>query len=916
MSVPRQRSSSRVSDSRESDRSTSASPSRFHLTHSRTVPDPTHFPTSSASNTPSLLVSPGSTGSPYSPVAYSNASGLRPRAQTAQSRSPPGSIRRQHQHPSGQRMVSNNQVMDSQRQQYIPGPPAPSMAQSAQPHIMALPPPPPRPHQQASAPGVPPPPPGPPPGGHPPGTVFGIPGGWQQSWGRPQGLPPGFPPPPPMANPNQAHNQHLAYSAGQLPHARQPPNLAIPPPPPMNDKPLVSATFIPGGDSFGPGVGIPPFEDSHYSTHWNQFQYSEPNSAHSDSNARQLGFPPTPSSSRVPPSLPLRESTDPISPGPPTATRLNPQPHSSNQITETSKHDGSLKRQKTSSTSTASGSSQDVGAQWPADRVYAWLAANGFSKDWQETFQNLNMQTSDFIELGKSGGGAAKMHQIVYPQLSIVCAKNNTGWDQAWERDQGKRMRKLIRRLADNHNPDAGSAGLGHRRRGSSQALPSASTDGNVENSPSVPRHDYTTTPSTAGAEGSPGKQMPAQMSGFGPKNSFQTRSSTLPVFSKHNSQNTTPSDPTHPDNLQGQARNEYSRNALNNLGPRGRHSPNASSDAPLAGLVSRYHDVSPQSGSPGLGHSVPTSAGPSSSSPHPRGDHHAKSNSTDSVYKTTGYNRANLYPPNHNDQSRQAQGSGATEGSVVNRFYENRRTHQEHSRPSLESGRQNSNDTSSCKEANKGFLSKFKSRRRHDAHPSPDESFLESPTSPYMPRPMPPSLSLSKPHLNGSDASLAQRPPSASTLSEEEKSSMRGRTKAMLAKRYVFVTPDHWNYRLIDITSFETAEALRRIICVELGVQDPDFAQVFLTEAGQTEHEDALNDSTLVSVSRKHSDNLGSLKFYVRSPATLAALPFPASAGLGLTFAQRYHPSAPSLNQSGRHVMDEDTYERIPDLL
>jgi mitogen-activated protein kinase kinase kinase len=542
--------------------------------------------------------------------------------------------------------------------------------------------------------------------------------------------------------------------------------------------------------------------------------------------------------------------------------------------------------------------------------VYAWLAANGYSKDWQETFQNLNLQMSDFIELGRSGGGAAKMHQIVYPQLQIVCSKNNTGWDQAWERDQGKRMRKLIRRLAD--NPDAGSAGLGHRRRGSSQALPSASTDGNVENSPNIPRNDYTTTPSTAGAEGSPGKQMPAQMSGFGPKNSFQTRSSTLPVFSKHSSsQNTTPSDPSHPDNLHSQARNEYSRNALNNLGPRGRHSPNASSDAPLAGLVSRYHDVSPQSGSPGLGHSVPTSAGPSSSSPLPRVEHHAKSNSTDSVYRSVGYNRANLCPPNHNDQSRQSV-TGAAEAALANRFYENRRTHQEHNRPSLESGRQNSNDTSSYKEANKGFLSKFKSRRRHDAHPSPDESFLESPTSPYMPRPLPPSLSLSKPHLNGSDASLSQRPPSASTLSEEEKSSMRGKTKAVLGKRYVFVTPDRWNYRLIDITSVETADALRRTICVELGVQDPDFAQVFLTEAGQTEHEDALNDSTLVSVSRKHSDNLGSLKFYVRSPATLAALPFPASAGLGLTFAQRVHPSPPFVSQSGRRVMDEDKYERM----
>ena len=34
----------------------------------------------------------------------------------------------------------------------------------------------------------------------------------------------------------------------------------IPPPPPQNDKPLVSATFIPTGDSFGPGVGVPPLD--------------------------------------------------------------------------------------------------------------------------------------------------------------------------------------------------------------------------------------------------------------------------------------------------------------------------------------------------------------------------------------------------------------------------------------------------------------------------------------------------------------------------------------------------------------------------------------------------------------------------------------------------------------------------------
>jgi mitogen-activated protein kinase kinase kinase len=202
--------------------------------------------------------------------------------------------------------------------------------------------------------------------------------------------------------------------------------------------------------------------------------------------------------------------------------------------------------------------------------------------------------------------------------------------------------------------------------------------------------------------------------------------------------------------------------------------------------------------------------------------------------------------------------------------------------------------------------------RRRHDTHPSPDESFLESPTSPYIPRPLPPSLSLSKPRRNGSDTSLGQKPTSASILYDEEKSGLPGKTKSVLGKKYVFVTPDRWNYRLIDISGSETAEALRSIICLELGIQDSELAQIFLTEAGQGEHQDALDDPTLVSVSRNHSDNLGSLKFYIRGPANSAALPFPASAGLGLSFRQRTQPSPPFLGQSGRRAMDEDKYAKL----
>lgn len=37
------------------------------------------------------------------------------------------------------------------------------------------------------------------------------------------------------------------------------------------------------------------------------------------------------------------------------------------------------------------------------------------------------------------------MHQQVYPSLARECTRSGTGWDQAREREEGKRMRRLIR---------------------------------------------------------------------------------------------------------------------------------------------------------------------------------------------------------------------------------------------------------------------------------------------------------------------------------------------------------------------------------------------------------------------------------------------------------------------------------------
>jgi mitogen-activated protein kinase kinase kinase len=340
-----------------------------------------------------------------------------------------------------------------------------------------------------------------------------------------------------------------------------------------------------------------------------------------------------------------------------------------------------------------------------------WLAANGFSKEWQDTFEALGICGADFLELGRgvNGRANAKMHQVVLPQLARLCSKSKTGWDHAKEREEGKRLRKLIRRSGDS---DPGSAGTGHRRRESAM-LASASTDGNLENSPDLGRQESNLTPSTVGMEGSPVKQLPSQLTSNPGSRHSHPRSSTLPVYSKQSSQGSTPSDPVHADSFGGHSRaaEQNYRNALNNLGPRGRHSPNASSDVISAGGGLAH---SPN-GSPALGHVIPSPSGNSGISSSPHG--HSKSNSIDSAGKGAFHARAGTVGPGYADSLRNGMGGNAGEVSMPGRFYENRRNGQDGTRPSpLEGGRTWSNENAPIgKEPSKGFLSIFMHRKRND---------------------------------------------------------------------------------------------------------------------------------------------------------------------------------------------------------
>ena len=708
--------------------------------------------------------------------------------------------------------------------------------------------------------------------------------------------------------------QHVTYNPSQMYSAQTPAPLMIPPPPPLNDgMPLTSATYIPHGDSFGPGVGIPSLHSGGRTT-------KEP-PAYDRSDGAEFS---TTDGSGAPPhytsdptvSTPLeklsREAQDLTPSGPPTATLTNPNP-SASIPTPASTEQRSNNNRLSGSNGTNTPISPRPQANWPLNRVLLWLASNDFSQDWQETFRILGVQGSDFLELGRGHGGRGNfgmMHQLIYPRLAKECTKSGTGWDQAREREEGKRMRRLIRRIADGDGSDASKTGP-QRWAG----------DPGLESSPNdlQPPDFAVNTPSTAGGDDSPGKQMPAKVAGpsFGARRFSNQRSTTLPMLSNTG----TPTSESQPSDViqTPHSRTGFARsilNGINDVSSSKRHSPSTSGDAASMSSVNGpgfrgdgvrpANEGSPKSGSPKVA-TVPTSASTTNSnllsSPYGYSARfgHNKSNSTESMPSSPGFGTITTIRG----------GVAVGPNGEVMMGRDNRRNAQDGTRPSmLESGRHHSGGSeppAKEKEHNRGILSKFRRRGKKDdgAQPSPEEPALESPTSPVnfrhlaqMANGTPP---FARPTMNSSDPTL-DRPSSASAMLEQDRwpggPRSRWSARSSPARRFVLATPDGWNYRLVDVTDVDSAEDLRNIVCLNLGIPDADFAQLYLTDFGQVEHEDPLSDTMLYHARQMKADTRASLKLYVRSPSVSASTqPTPGSAGL-LGYSQKALPSPPAFPQ------------------
>ncbi|KAL7919318.1 Pkinase domain-containing protein [Trichoderma austrokoningii] len=333
----------------------------------------------------------------------------------------------------GQRHVSGS---DPTRPFQLPPPPPPPTLSppmvGPQINMTSLPPPPPMRYPALPpAQGVMiPPPPGPPPGG---GMMQSQ--NWHGNFGRLYDGRPGYgiPPPPPATSQHQPYNPTKFYNAMQGGHA-----MAIPPPPRPNDG--MGATYIPTGETYGEGVGIPGF------------------GREETQNAWQYGG--TPQSG--------------------TETTTTPMDERPQQVYTGAAHAKGLSNAPSAPTTATAPSTipPEIAAQWPLDRVLQWLAQNQFSKVWQETFRSLGLYGAQFLELGSAHGGRGNfgmMHQRVYPRLAQECANSGVGWDQPKEREEGKRMRRLIRSIVTGRPVEANKAVPAHSRKESISTNHSAS---------------------------------------------------------------------------------------------------------------------------------------------------------------------------------------------------------------------------------------------------------------------------------------------------------------------------------------------------------------------------------------------------------------------------------------------------------
>ncbi|GAB7361249.1 hypothetical protein MBLNU230_g1310t1 [Neophaeotheca triangularis] len=809
---------------------------------------------------------------------------------------------------------------------YIPPPPPPPQASA--PPSMQYPPPPPRLSGNASQ-GF--------------GMGNGVPGppptqsNSYSQWNRQ----PSYPPPPPVNREPRMYDP-MAYQE----------YMSLPPLP--SEGPLTSATYTPAGESFGPGVGIPPLhpqsaspqpqqsrpefvkQTSYYRGGSNDFsavldygshaqhphypaqhqqsnwpsgnQYQQP-MYHAQTQQNSL-HPPTPTGKPkklIEPAIQTEQHQSPADPAP-----RNAFGHNGNAAGIASS-DAHSNRDHSSSGDMPS-SPHDH--NWPLQRVLTWLATHRFSKEWQAAFEDLNVHGSLFLDIAGKGRNKHRgfLLQTAVPQVERECLAHGVPFNPEKERDETRRMRGLIRDVVASggagHTPaTAGSSSttslpLRNDRRSSAHFLGpgSADTDGGVETSPNISRNENSSFGSAPIAINGPGDESPGGR--MLPPNA---RSLSHRRYSRESQGNTDNSAA----GVNEPGRSPYTAEALRGLTDHhGRHSPGASSD------VSQSRQSGAQNSprqSPALQNArlVNANAGGRYYSGHFRNTSSPTTAAFHSSAASPALGRLSAGPTSNN---------GIEDDNVVPKAVPqdvNGRKAQDIARPTIDSSvRHPSQETpASAKDHKTGILGKWW-KKKDETHPSPNEE--NSPSSPHIARSLPQKDTFASSNLPPQDRT-SNKKLGHTSLGDVEVPPLPERGRPMFQdtdKRFVFVTPDGWNYRLIDISEVETADQLRTVICYNLGVLETPEVTMHLTSPGQTEHEEALNDHSLMTARSRIADPTGTLKLFVRTPNLYTGPPETAELGLTSPFGRANFPATmkPGPDQDGHSTSRSDESTLIPE--
>ena len=671
-------------------------------------------------------------------------------------------------------------------------------------------------------------------------------------------------------------------------------------PPLADNQPLTSATYIPDGGTWGLGVANPPVEPYRVQGHrpygydnfvdynnWagNATHQPPPPTSHPQlqqiqalqQQAQTVYPPPTPTSTSrqktvmLPPAKEREEYQSSPAQDQPKSQFMQPVSNPANQSAGVRDHSADIPA-----------SPQEL--LWPLERVQAWLQTHSFSKEWQAAFRHLNVHGALFLDIGRSGGqrNIGFMPQTVLPQVARECTSTGMVWDQSKEREEGRRLRRLVRDVINSGsaNTPSSSTAMSLRqgnRRESSHFLTSAGTESTVENSPDLQRphgNSFGSTPVTADATTDDSPARAAPMAPPRPVSMNQPRAHTFDTSVSEAMRN----------NI-NELRTTLSRDALG--GPSDtskRHSPSASGE--VSAPPSRGYANSPQH-SPHLSTAKPVLS--SANRYYNPSSHSRAASSETSIARQTG--NSSPAPGRQSEPQKPDLDSPFPKPPPD----EKRRNATDSSRPTVDNRGSVEAGLASARDYKRGFLDKF--RKKRDDHPSPEEE--RSPASPY------PALQ--------SDTALPTK-----YLSAEPKASGDLVARSAVDRKFIFVTPDGWNYRLVDLTDVESADQMRTVICFNLGmdVADKSSISIHFTTPGQQEHEEVLDDNALLDARKNTGDAMGSLKLFVR--ASGGANGILESAGLGLQLAQSpppyraspYDPNNTQLNSAS----DEKDLSNLPE--